>query len=244
MLNTILFDLDGTLLPMDLKAFENLYFGAMAGYLADLTGPQELVKNIWASTAAMIKNTEHKTNEEVFMEDFKTRIPGDIEVYKERFNKFYDTEFLKAKAAVSENKLIQESVKLLKIKGYKLVIATNPLFPLKAIHHRIRWAGFEPSEFEYIACYQQNHYCKPQLKYYEEILKDIKKTPKECMMVGNDVQEDIIAGKLGLKTFLITDCLLHRTEDEIAADYQGDYESFLKFAKELPSLNEQLTMNN
>jgi FMN phosphatase YigB (HAD superfamily) len=236
MLNTILFDLDGTLLPMDMKAFEKLYFGAMSGYLADLTESQELVKNIWASTTAMVKNTEHRTNEEVFMEDFKTRINGELEVYKDRFDKFYDTEFIKAKAAVFESKLIQESVDLLKRKGYKLVIATNPLFPLKAIHHRIRWAGFEPSEFEYITSYEQSHYCKPQLKFYEEILEDIEKKPEECMMVGNDVQEDIIAGKLGLKTFLIKDCLLHRTEDETAADYEGDYESFYEFVKELPSL--------
>jgi FMN phosphatase YigB (HAD superfamily) len=236
MLNTILFDLDGTLLPMDMKAFEKLYFGAMSGYLADLTESQELVKNIWASTTAMVKNTEHRTNEEVFMEDFKTRINGELEVYKDRFDKFYDTEFIKAKAAVFESKLIQESVELLKRKGYKLVIATNPLFPLKAIHHRIRWAGFEPSEFEYITSYEQSHYCKPQLKFYEEILEDIEKKPEECMMVGNDVQEDIIAGKLGLKTFLIKDCLLHRTEDETAADYEGDYESFYEFVKELPSL--------
>lgn len=236
MLNTILFDLDGTLLPMDMKAFEKLYFGAMSGCLADLIGPKELVKNIWAATTSMVNNTEYRTNEDVFMEDFKTRINGDVEVYKERFNKFYDAEFMQAKAAVFESKLVQESVKLLKEKGYKLVIATNPLFPLKAIHHRIRWAGFEPSEFEYITSYEQNHYCKPQLKYYEEILKDVGKSPEECMMVGNDVQEDIIAGKLGLKTFLIKDCLLHRTEDETAADYEGDYESFYEFVKELPSL--------
>ncbi len=237
MINTILFDLDGTVLPMDMKAFEKLYFGAMAAYLSDLIGPQELVKNIWASTNAMIQNLEHRTNEDVFMEDFKTRIDGDLEVYKNRFDKFYDTDFFKAKAAVYESKLMQESIKLLKEKGYTLVIATNPLFPLKAIHHRIRWAGFDPSEFEYITSYEQNHYCKPQLKYYEEILQDIGKKPEECMMVGNDVQEDIIAGKLGLKTFLIKDCILHRTDDEIAADYEGDYESFFEFVKKLPSIN-------
>lgn len=236
MINTILFDLDGTLLPMDADAFEKLYFKAMANYLGDLISPQELVNNIWASTKTMIKNLEYKTNEEVFMEDFKGRINGDLEVYKERFDNFYDVEFIKAKAAVYENKLMQESVRMLKDKGYTLVIATNPLFPLKAIHHRIRWAGFEPSEFEYITHYEKSHYCKPQLQYYEEILKDINKTPEECMMVGNDVQEDLIAGKLGLKTFLIKDCILHRTEEEVAADYQGSYENFYEFVKELPKI--------
>lgn len=237
MLNTILFDLDGTLLPMDMKLFEKLYFGAMAETLADLTGPKELINNIWASTNAMVKNLEYRTNEEVFMEDFEKRINGNLEAYKERFDKFYDDAFLKSKAAVVENKLIQESVKILKEKGYKIVIATNPLFPIKAIHHRIRWAGFEPSEFEYITHYEKNHYCKPQLEYYEEILKDINKEAYECMMVGNDVQEDLIAGKLGMKTYLIKDHMLHRTEEHIIADYVGGYEDFYNFVAELPVVN-------
>jgi FMN phosphatase YigB (HAD superfamily) len=236
MINTILFDLDGTLLPMDVKVFEKLYFEAMAGYLGDLISPKELVENIWASTNAMVESTEYKTNETVFMEDFKNRIDGDIEIYKERFDKFYDTEFLKVKTAVYENEFIKESVKLLKEKGYKTVIATNPLFPLKAIHHRIRWAGFEPSDFEYITNYEKSHYCKPQIEYYEEILNDLNKNPEECMMVGNDVQEDLVSGKLGLKTFLIKDHMLHRTEEEIITDYEGNYEDFYAFVKELPEV--------
>jgi FMN phosphatase YigB (HAD superfamily) len=237
MFNTILFDLDGTLLPMDMKAFEKLYFGAMAASLSDLISAKELVESIWSSTNVMINNLEEKTNEEVFMEDFKNRVTGNIHIYKERFDKFYDNEFMKARGAVRESKEVQESVSILKEKGYKLVIATNPLFPLKAIHHRIRWAGFEPCDFEYITHYEKNHYCKPQLKYYEEILKDIGKSPEECMMVGNDVQEDIIAGNLGIKTYLIKDYMLHRTEGEIAADYEGNYEDFLAFVKELPKIN-------
>lgn len=236
MINTILFDLDGTLLPMDMKAFEKLYFGAMSAYLGDLISPKELVNNVWASTNAMVQNLDYKTNESVFMEDFKTRIKGDIDIYKDRFYKFYDTEFLRAREAVKENCFMKESVNILKQKGYNLVIATNPLFPLKAIHHRIRWAGFEPSEFSYISSYEDNHYCKPQLKFYEEVLKDINKKPEDCLMVGNDVQEDMIAGELGLKTYLIKDCLLHRTEEKITADYIGSYEEFNNFVKELPEV--------
>jgi FMN phosphatase YigB (HAD superfamily) len=236
MINTILFDLDGTLLPMDAKSFEKIYFESMAGYLGDLISPKELITNVWASTNEMINNVDYKTNETVFMEDFKNRINGDLDVYKDRFDKFYDTEFLKAKTAVYENELMQKSVKLLKEKGYKTVIATNPLFPLKAILHRIHWAGLEPSDFEYISHYEKNHYCKPQTKYYEEILKDLDKEPDECMMVGNDVEEDLISGKLGLKTYLIKDHMLHRTEEEIITDYEGYYEDFYAFVNELPSI--------
>jgi len=240
MLNTVLFDLDGTLLPMDMENFGKLYFESLAVYLRDLNSPKELVSAVLASTNEMVQNIEYTTNEEVFMTDFTNRINGDLEVYKQRFDTFYDTEYLKAKEAVSENQFMKKAVSLLKEKGYKLVIATNPLFPLKAIEHRIRWAGFEPSDFEYISHFEKNHYCKPQIQFYEEVLKDIDKIPDECMMVGNDVQEDLVAGKLGVKTFLIKDCLIHRTNDKITADYEGNYEDFYELIKELSPIRENL----
>jgi FMN phosphatase YigB (HAD superfamily) len=235
-LNTILFDLDGTLLPMDADRFEKVYFNEMAGVFTDLISPKELVANIWASTKNMVANLEYRTNEEVFMEDFEKRIAGDIKTYQTRFDAFYDHEYLKAEKTVFKQPLMKKSVSLLKEKGYQVVVATNPLFPLKAIHHRIRWAGFTPEDFSYISCYEYNHYCKPQLKYYEEILENIGKKPKECLMVGNDVQEDLVAGKLGLKTFFIKDYMLHRTNEEICSDYMGSYEDFYRFVKELPVL--------
>ncbi|GFZ32612.1 haloacid dehalogenase [Clostridium zeae] len=235
-MNTILFDLDGTLLPMDTDEFTKIYFTEMAIYLSDLIDGKTLAKNIWASTEAMVRNLDFKTNEEVFMEDFAARIDTDINTYKERFYSFYDTGFLNVKKAVYENNYIQKSVALLKEKGYELVIATNPLFPLKAILHRIRWAGLNASDFIYISSYEKNHYCKPQVKFYEEILNDLGKKASDCMMVGNDVEEDMVAGKLGIKTYLITDNLLQRSEDEANADHKGTYEDFYKFSASLPNL--------
>jgi FMN phosphatase YigB (HAD superfamily) len=235
-MNTILFDLDGTLLPMDTDEFTKIYFTEMAIYLSDLIDGKTLAKNIWASTEAMVKSLDFKTNEEVFLEDFATRIDTDINIYKERFYSFYDSGFLNAKKAVYENEHIKTSVALLKKKGYQLVIATNPLFPLKAILHRISWAGLNADDFVYISSYEKNHYCKPQIKFYEEILKDIGKNPSDCMMVGNDVEEDMVAGNLGIETYLITDNLLQRSADEAKADHKGSYEDFYKFAEKLPSL--------
>lgn len=235
-MNTFLFDLDGTLLPMDMKQFEKLYFGGMAGIFHDLIDQKELVSLIWASTKEMVSNTEYRTNEDVFMTDFGNRVKGELAEYQERFNKYYDTEFHKVKQSTREVKSMRESIKLLKGKGYKIVIATNPLFPKSAIHTRIRWAGFEPEEFDYISTFESNHYCKPQIKYYEEVLVDINKSPQECMMVGNDVQEDLIVKTLGVKTYLITDNMLHRTEEDIITDYKGTYEDFYEFVKTLPEV--------
>ncbi|MEK6266019.1 MAG: HAD family hydrolase [Clostridium sp.] len=235
-MNTILFDLDGTLLPMDMALFEKTYFEELAKDFIDIMSPKELAKNIWFSTKNMVGNTEYKTNEEIFMTDFTTRMNMDLPILQKRFDAFYDAGFLKLKELALDIQCIKESVNLLKSKGYTVALATNPLFPEKAIHHRIRWAGFKPEDFSYISTFERNHYCKPQLKFYEEILKDIDKKPENCLMVGNDVQEDLIAKNLGIKTYLITNHLLHRTEEEIITDYTGKYEDFYEFALALPAL--------
>jgi len=170
------------------------------------------------------------------MDDFSKRVNGSLDAYTERFDEFYDTKFLKTREAVSENENIKNSINLLKEKGYTLAIATNPLFPKKAISHRIKWAGLNENDFSYITNYENNHFCKPQIRFYEEVLKDTGKNPHECMMVGNDVKEDLVAGKLGIKTYLIKDHILHNNEDEIVADYIGEYKDFYEFVVNLPNL--------
>jgi FMN phosphatase YigB (HAD superfamily) len=237
MLDTILFDLDGTLLPLDMERFTAIYFQEMSRFFTDLIDPNRLVNHIWAATNVMVSNTEYRTNEAVFMEHFGTLIEGELPTYQKRFDHFYDEGFLKTREAVAPNPAIPEAVAHLKEKGYRLVVATNPLFPEKAIYHRIRWAGFEPSDFSYITSYEQNHYCKPQPHFYREVLQSIGKLANQCLMVGNDVQEDLVAETVGISTFLVTDHLIHRTNHPIEqADYQGNYQDFLSFVKKLPTV--------
>lgn len=239
-MNTVLFDLDGTLLPMDMELFTKIYFRELGAFFADLIDPKELINFVLTATGEMINNIEDRSNEQVFTEKFGklTESKAGIETFKKRFDKFYDTVFTETKNAIIDVPLIQESVEILRKKGYDLVIATNPIFPLKAIEHRIRWAGFEPSDFSYISYFEKSHYCKPHIKFYEEVLRDIGKKPDECLMVGNDVQEDVIAGRLGIETYLITNQLLHRTGEEIKADHIGTYEDFYSFVQGLPHIEE------
>lgn len=239
MINTILFDLDGTMLPLNLDKFLQIYFTEMGKKFHDLIEPKTLVHYIMTATESMVNNTDYRANEKVFMEKFGELIQDDLQVYQKRFNEFYDREFMETKASVVNSPLMRDSINILKEKGYDLIVATNPLFPEKAIHHRIRWAGFEPEQFIYITSYEKNHYCKPQLHFYQEVLKDTGKTPQECLMVGNDVQEDIIAAKLGIETYLITDYLIHRTQEPITATHQGNYFDFYQFVQGLPELNNE-----
>lgn len=235
--DTIFFDLDGTLLPLDMDEFMKIYFGELGKSFQDIISADELVSHVWAGTEAMIANLEKKTNEQVFMDTFSQLIDGDLKVYQERFDRFYDEGFLKVRNSVQASPLIKQSVDVLKDKGYSLVIATNPLFPRKAILHRIDWAGLSPDDFEYISSYEQNCYCKPNPEFYTEILEALGKLPEQCMMVGNDVQEDMIVSSLGMKTWLITDHLIHRNDHPIECDYQGRYEDFYLFVCELPGLS-------
>lgn len=235
-MNTVLFDLDGTLLPMDMDLFTRIYFKELGEFFADLIDPKEMINSVLIATLEMISNIEDRSNEEVFTAGFGRLIEsiGRLETFQQRFQKFYDTAYTETKNAVSEMPCMQKSVEILREKGYELVIATNPLFPLKAIEHRIRWAGFEPSDFSYISYFEKNHFCKPQIEFYTEVLRDIGKKPEECLMVGNDVQEDVIAGRLGIGVYLITNQMLHRTGEDIKADHIGTYEDFYGFVKDLP----------
>lgn len=231
--NTILFDLDGTLLPINGEAFEAIYFKGLSSYFIDTYEPKEFIKIIWSATKIMVKDTSYRTNEEVFMEALKTIVNGDVTWMQERFTAFYQNEFDQIRQAVIPNISIQKAVKLLKEKGYRLIIATNPMFPKIAIEKRIEWTGCDRNDFEYVTSFEKNHYCKPQLKFYEEVLSDLNLKAEECLMVGNDLNEDMIVSHLNMKTYLITN---HVMQEEVLPEsviYSGEYDDFYTFVDNL-----------
>jgi len=238
MINTILFDLDGTVLPMDFDEFMQRYFHEMGKMFHDMIDGKLLAEYIMESTAHMVKNLEDRTNEDIFMERFSELVDSDMEAYRKRFDEFYDTLFLNVRKATRQSDTMIKAVKLLKDKGYNVVLATNPLFPMKANHHRINWAGLSPDDFSYISSFEGNKYCKPNVEYYLEVLTSIDKSPDECMMVGNDALEDMVAAKLGITTFLIEDHMLNMHDVEVKADHRGFYNDFYDFVKALPDLSD------
>ena len=237
MRDTFLFDLDGTLLPMDFDKFMELYFHNLGKHFYGKIDPRLLAKYIMDATNHMVLTKNGETNEEKFMTEFEKLIGSDIQEYRDHFDVFYDTLFENVKESTHQNKAMIDSVSLLKEKGYKVVIATNPLFPLKANYHRIRWAGFHQDDFDYISSFEENKYTKPHLEYYQEVLESINKEPRECYMVGNDVFDDLPAKKLGLETYLITDCLLNKNNLEVDTNYQGKYDDFYQFVLNLKPIN-------
>lgn len=227
-INTILFDLDGTLLPMDQEKFVNGYFKMLAAKLVPYGyEPQQLINAILAGIEAMIKNDGSQLNEDAFWKRFVDIYGDKVLADKPVFEDFYKNEFQDARSFCGFNPKAAETVRLLKDKGYRVVLATNPLFPSIATESRIRWAGLEPSEFDLYTTYENTSYCKPNLDYYRDILKRINCRPEECLMVGNDVGEDMVVEALGLQVFLLTDCLINTQKKDITAYPHGSFEQLL-----------------
>ncbi|MBR5288063.1 MAG: HAD family hydrolase [Clostridia bacterium] len=220
----VFFDLDGTLLPMDQDAFVKRYFGLLAKKIAPLGyAPDQLVKAVWGGTAAMIANDGSCTNEEAFWRFF-VGIYGEAAVQdKPVFDAFYLNEFNQAQAACGFAPEAAPLVRALKASGYRLVLATNPLFPAQATKNRIRWAGLEAGDFELYTTYENSRFCKPNPAYYQEILDKLGLAAQECLMVGNDADEDMIAEKLGMRVFLLTDCLINKSGRDLSAYPQGGF---------------------
>lgn len=237
MIDTILFDLDGTLLPIEEGPFIKMYFGLLSDKFLHLGITKEkFIEAIVSGTVIMRKNDGSKTNEDAFWDFFSQKIGYRKSDIEDIFINFYSNDFDLVKASSNENPLAKEVVKILKSKNYNLVVATNPLFPRIAVEKRIAWAGLDVNDFSFITSYENSLYSKPSLNYYENILKNINKKPEQCIMVGNDAKEDMAASKLGIKTYLLVDCLINLENLDISRFENGDFENFLNLVKKLPNV--------
>ena len=182
----ILFDMDGTLLPMDQNVFMKHYFGEMAKVLAPLgLAPEAVAPTIWAGTKAMMKNTGETTNDEVFWQVF-TQVSGlDAAPFRPVTDAFYSNQFHRARAATAENPLAVEAVRVAREKAEKVVLATNPLFPMVGQKSRMGWVGLKPEDFDLVTSYETDRYCKPNPAYFRDVCRRIGVEPDQCVMIGN-----------------------------------------------------------
>lgn len=238
MIKTVLFDLDGTLLPMDIDEFVQKYFKALTVKFANLGYDQELIlKGVFAGIKAMYKNDGTNTNEIVFWQSFELAANIERSECESQMLDFYQNEFVEIGKALVQNEKMIKAVKLLVKKGYRLLLTTNPLFPASAVDQRINWAGIDPAIFALKTSYETCHYTKPNLKYYQEIIAQENLNLDECLMVGNDVIEDGVIETLGIPLYLVTDCLINRDNQPIKSKYHGNSQEFYDFVVKLPDLN-------
>lgn len=225
----ILFDLDGTLLPMDNDYFTKSYFKLLAQYAAPLGYQADsLIPAMWKGVGAMVKNDGARSNCEAFWDAFEQLLGPQVKEHIPAFDRFYSNEFQHASQFTAPNPLAIEAVSLARQKAQRVILATNPLFPPVAVDTRLSWIGLHAADFDLTTNYSNFSYCKPNPNYYREILAKFDLDANQCLMIGNDVQEDIeAAGSIGMDTFLVTDCLISRGEMPICP--QGSFHDLIHF---------------
>lgn len=232
---TIFFDLDGTLLPLDMEAFLKEYFGRLGVFASERGYDAEVILNaVNKGVSSMIK-PEGPMNDVCFWETFERLSGVSREEMEPVLLEFYRTSFDRIGDSITPDPNTAEVVKMLKAKGYQLFLTTMPLFPRIAVEARLRWAGIEdPSVFDRITTYDNSHATKPFLHYYEENIALANGAGNEILMVGNNTQEDLACCELGADAFLVTDWLLDPIDFDYSEMKHGSLADLLEFVKMLP----------
>jgi HAD superfamily hydrolase (TIGR01662 family) len=206
-LRAILLDLDDTLLGNDMERFLPPYFAALGRRLARFVAPGDLVKMLLASTRVMMQNDDPAiTNQQAFDADFFPRLGHPSASVRPVIAAFYEEDFPALKCHTHTRPQARPLVQALFDQGFDVVIATNPMFPRRAIEHRLDCASVRDFTFKLVTSYENSHFCKPNPHYYEEILGRLGCRPDQAMMVGDDLSNDIEpAAQVGLHTYWIVE---------------------------------------
>jgi len=207
MIQAVLLDLDDTLLGNNMERFLPLYFAALGERLARIIAPEDLLRQVLASSRVMMQNQDPTvTNQQVFDADFFPNLGYPEAEVRPVIDSFYEDDFPALKQYTHTRPQARTLVQSLFDHGYAVVIATNPLFPRRAIEHRLDWAGVADFPFRLVTSYENSHFSKPNPRYYQEILDKVGCRSSQAMMVGDDFENDIVpAIQVGLHTYWITD---------------------------------------
>lgn len=236
-MDTILFDLDGTLLPMENDRFIDLYYDGMA-IVGEPYGVsrQYLYDVVEEAFVTMMHNRGTMTNQELFFSRMKENAGHNNELICRIFERFSDVEFDTVRQCTGYNPMAGQWIRALRDKGYRIVLATNPLFPARCTRRRIQWAGMDPEDFALVTSYEDHCYAKPYREYFLEVMERCNISPSQCMMVGNDVREDMVASELGMRVYLLKNNMVNSKNLDYSMYPQGYYEDFTRVVAALPTL--------
>jgi len=203
----VLFDLDGTLLDLDVDALMRPYMELLGRVMAQYIEPAQFQRVLMASVMAMINDEDPRvTNEEAFWREFERLVPVKKADLATDIDRFYRESFPTLRSVAQQVPAAGQVVMAVKERVQHVVLATNPIFPYTAIEERVRWAGIDPSVFSLITSYESMHACKPSPGYYREICALLGVEPHEALMVGNDPDLDMApAASIGMSTYLVED---------------------------------------
>jgi FMN phosphatase YigB (HAD superfamily) len=209
-------DLDGTLLGMDIDRFLPIYFERLGAYVGEAVRLPDFYPRFMRAVQAMIATrAKAVTNEGAFYEAFRDGLSEEVsQRYDDAFRTFYRDVFPRLREHTRPIPGARRFVAAARARGYRLTLATSPVFPLRAIVERLRWAGIEEDAFEYITSFENCHYTKPDERYYLEVIAAAACSPLDTLMIGNDRRDDGAATRAGIG-FVWVNGSYRRTTDPI-----------------------------
>ncbi len=234
-ITTVLFDLDGTLIRMDQDEFVRLYFESLISRLTGMGYDPDVMRDaLYRAVGATLANDGTRSNEDRFWQVFSATSGVGAGELSEVLGDYYKNEFSAVIAATcGRQERSREVLGRVRDGGRTAVLATNPLFPICATHMRMALGGLDPSDFAYITAYENSSYCKPDPRYFEELLCRLGLTPDECVMVGNDTRDDMSAATLGIPVFFLTDCLINTSGVDLSEHPHGSFDELIAFIDSL-----------
>jgi HAD superfamily hydrolase (TIGR01549 family) len=231
-LKAILFDLDGTLIDVDLSQFIPGYLKLLANCVAHLITPKKMVPAMLKAFEFVNKNYGKITNEEAFIEAFFPVEGYQREDIQPLFDKFYRENFKELQKFTKKKPEARKVVQTAFNNGYKVVIATTPVLPLTAIEQRLDWAGIGDFPYDLITSIENSRATKPDLLYYQLIFKYLKLSATECIMVG-DEDKDMVCANLGSKTFLVNSLNTKLNATTPEPTYKGNLKDIVEFLRNI-----------
>ena len=233
MLKCVLFDLDGTLLPIDTVKHIKEYFVEIRKYFEThgFAG-DEFFAVFMSAVRSMTKSTGEDTIERVFWQEMENAIPGIKERLSPALDDFYKNHFPALSRNAYSDGAARELIELCHSQKLDCVIATSPFFPRVAIVERLSWCGLSPDDFVYMTGYEDSKYAKPNPKYFAEILDRLSLRADECIVIGNDARDDLAAESVGLSVFLIERDLLNIKGVDLSDKKVGSVEECKQFILE------------
>jgi FMN phosphatase YigB (HAD superfamily)/uncharacterized damage-inducible protein DinB len=204
---SLLLDLDNTLLDNDMMGtFLPVYLKSLSRNFPQIPGEVFIKKLLFATQAMITKNQPRLTLEQAFDQIFYPALGIQKSEALPILNRFYEEEFGKLSYLSRPKPAAAQLVQRALDAGWDVVIATNPIFPKKAIQHRLNWAGISDDlPLAKITSYEKFHFAKPNPAYYAEILAQLGNPEQPAVMVGDSLQDDLLpASVLGIPGFLVT----------------------------------------
>lgn len=225
------FDLDGTLLQVEMRKFIPAYARGLAEWFVDITDRKTFTGILLDATIALLQHQDgRQSNEEFLLEILTERLNIDGELFNQRLGWYCEQDLRQLAELIQPHPSASAVLDHCRQAGLRLVLATNPVFPRSVVAARLRWGGLPDYPFELITSYENSRFCKPHPGYFTDILTHLGLEASRCLMIGNDTEQDLAAQQVGITTFLADTWLVDRRNGMFTADYRGDLEDLYQFA--------------